>query len=237
MIENFILEKLIELIPIKNKGEIILQNTINSLSYIPKGIDFTKEVFKILNKIKKEYNNNNEININLKNFKKLILGKSDNNDILYSLYLLSKSILFENYEFDKNLNGEMAEIDKEIALTSLEIQIEELLSKNNYFNGDKNIFNINDYYKKIKKNNNNQNNNFDNIIIVKENDFQINNNNDVINNINKEIINIKQTNEELKNKLITLNNKITEIETENIKLKNELVISKTRISILESTYK
>ena len=166
MIENFILEKLIKLIPIKNKGEIILKNTINSLSYITKGIDFTKEVFKILNKIKKEYNNNNGININLKNFKKLILNKSDNNDILYSLYLLSKSILFENYEFDKNLNGEMAEIDKEIALTSLEIQIEELLSKNNIFNSDENIFNVNDYYKKIKNNNNN-NNNFNNIIIVK----------------------------------------------------------------------
>ena len=69
----------------------------------------------------------------------------------------------------------MAEIDKEIMLTSLEIQIEELLSKIYYFNNKKNIFNINNYYNKLK-NNNIQNNNFDNIIMVKENNFQINNN-------------------------------------------------------------
>ena len=69
----------------------------------------------------------------------------------------------------------MAEIDKEIMLTSLEIQIEELLSKIYYFNHKKNIFNINNYYNKLK-NNNIQNNNFDNIIMVKENNFQINNN-------------------------------------------------------------
>ena len=69
----------------------------------------------------------------------------------------------------------MAEIDKEIMLTSLEIQIEELLSKIYYFNNNKNIFNINNYYNNLK-NNNIQNNNFDNIIMVKENNFQINNN-------------------------------------------------------------
>ena len=44
MIENFILEKLIKLIPIKNKGEIILQNTINSLSHFKRNRFYKRSV-------------------------------------------------------------------------------------------------------------------------------------------------------------------------------------------------
>ena len=56
MIDNFIIEKLIELIPHKNQHEVKMQNEINQIDFIPRNLNFDQECFRILKKIKKVKN-------------------------------------------------------------------------------------------------------------------------------------------------------------------------------------
>ena len=127
MIDNFIIEKLIELIPHKNQHEVKMQNEINQIDFIPRNLNFDQECFRILKKIKKEYANE-EIKHAISRFKKQIIAKNEPKDILCTLYLLTKLIKQEEFNFEKHLDSEMAEIDLGISMTSLEIQMEELLN-------------------------------------------------------------------------------------------------------------
>lgn len=127
MIDNFIIEKLLELIPTKNKEDVELQKEMNQITFVPKNLNFEQECFRILNKIKPGYKNP-EIKQFINSYKKHLLSKNKNYKILlFNLYILTKLIKEEDFSFEKCLDSEMAEIDLSISMTSFEIQIEELL--------------------------------------------------------------------------------------------------------------
>lgn len=243
MIDNFIIEKLIELIPIKNEHDLALQNEINQIDFIPKNLNFSQECFRILNKIKKEYGKE-EIKNTISQFKKQIVAKSDSKDVLCTLYILTKLIKEDNFYFETKLDSEMAEIDLGISMTSLEIQIEELLKTKLDFE------NLPCVYKKQPKI----------IKIEKVQEFQIseidkkNKNDDIIKTLLRELQEVKQNvndNQKFKEQLLqnqiqienfksqisNLNTIISKIQEENIAIKDENLSMKEEILSLKSRLK
>lgn len=243
MIDNFIIEKLIELIPIKNEHDLALQTEINQIDFIPKNLNFNQECFRILNKIKKEYGKE-EIKNTISQFKKQIVAKSDSKDVLCTLYILTKLIKEDNFYFETKLDSEMAEIDLGISMTSLEIQIEELLKTKLDF---ENLSYIHKKQPKIIK-------------IEKVQEFQIseidnkNKNDDIIKTLLRELQEVKQNvndNQKFKDQLMqnqiqienfksqvsNLNTIISKIQEENIAIKDENIAMKEEILSLKSRLK
>lgn len=241
MIDNFIIEKLIELIPIKNEHELTLQNEINQIDFIPKNLNFNQECFRILNKIKKEYRKE-EIKNTISQFKKQIVAKSDSKDVLCTLYVLTKLIKEDNFYFETKLDSEMAEIDLGISMTSLEIQIEELLKTKLDF---ENLVCVHKKQSKVIK-------------IEKVQEFQIsdikNKNDEIIKTLLRELQEVKQNvndNQKFKDQLLqnqiqienfksqisNLNTIISKIQEENIAIKDENLSMKEEILSLKSRLK
>lgn len=241
MIDNFIIEKLIELIPIKNEHDLTLQNEINQIDFIPKNLNFSQECFRILKKIKKEYGKE-EIKNTISQFKKQIVAKSDSKDVLCTLYVLTKLIKEDNFYFETKLDSEMAEIDLGISMTSLEIQIEELLKTKLDF---EHLVCVHKKQPKIIK-------------IEKVQEFQIsdtkNKNDEIIKTLLRELQEVKQNvndNQKFKDQLLqnqiqienfksqisNLNTIISKVQEENIAIKDENLSMKEEILSLKSRLK
>ena len=257
MIDNFVLAKLLDLTPSKNTYDLELQQKIRDIRYIPKNVNFENECLRLLNKINKNYSNS-EIKSTSVSFKKQIVSDGEPpKNLLITLYILAKLIKDEEYKFEQNLDSEMAEIDFNISITSVEIQIEELLNEKMDF---MNIFNSR---KKILSNINTKNC----VMIVQpavqvewlgsekkndEYDFSFDH---TIRKLYKEISLLKeQLNEKhvvyeqniigLQNQIDNLHytiDQITEdnkrLKEENINLGNEIVSVKSRLKILEEMNK